>query len=421
MNYNPEEFERFLRELFESGEVSAEQLSMAAGMPIDPAQIAHMMQQFQAASATSGAVNWQYAQQRAESIAKSTSSQISIDRAEQVGQAFTIAALWLSEGTELAVDLEPKLLSRELWVKDTIPLFRELAEPVAESMGRELGENLSQILPEQFQEMSGAASTLMRGAGSAMFAMQLGEAIGNLSNEAIGAGEIGIPATSRPGLVVQNLEQFAGNLGLDLQEVTIYLALRELALGSLFARSSWLREQLVTQVREFAAGIKIDLTPIQELGEEFDAGNPENVQRMLEVGALISPRSEDQELALGRIELLLAQIEGWVEAVTAESTRRLPSREQISEAVRRRRAGGGAAEKTFQTLLGLELRPRLLREAASMWQRVAAELSPAARDGLWSHPDQLPSRDEVENPDALLARLGSAGDDWDSSLRDLLR
>jgi putative hydrolase len=420
MNYDREEFERFLRELFESGEVDAEQLSMAAGMPIDPAQIAQLMQQFQAAASTSGAVNWQYAEQQAEAAAAKNSSPISTERAAEVDQAFAVAALWLAESTELATALEPKLLSRQLWVKDTIPLFKDIAEPVAESMGRELGENLGQILPEQFQEMTGAAATLMRGAGAAMFAMQLGAAIGNLSSEAISAGEIGIPATARPGLVVQNLEQFANDLGLDLAEVTIYLALRELAIGSLFARSGWLREQLVTQVREFAAGIKIDLTPIQELGEEFDASNPENMQRMLEVGALISPRTEEQELALQRVELLLAQIEGWVEAVCSDATKRLPSREAISEAIRRRRATGGAAEKTFQTLLGLELRPRLLREAATMWQRVATELSTSSRDRLWSHPDQLPSREEVENPDLLLARLASAGDDWDAGLRDLL-
>lgn len=420
MNYDPEEFERFLRELFESGEVSAEQLSKAAGMPIDPAQIAQLMQQFQGAAGDSGAVNWSYAEQRAEALADSAAAQITTQRAESVQQAFAIAALWLAESTELAVNLEPKLLGRKLWVKDTIPLFREIAEPVAERMAQELGANLGEILPEQFQEMSGAASALMRGAGSAMFAMQLGEAIGNLSIEALSAGEIGIPATARPGLLVQNLEQFAADLGLDTQEVTVYLALRELALGSLFVRSAWLRDQLVTQVREFAAGIKIDLSPIQELGEDFDATNPESMQRMLEVGALISPRTQEQELSLGRIELLLAQIEGWVEAVTAESSKRLPSRDQISEAVRRRRATGGAAEKTFQTLLGLELRPRLLREAAAMWLRVGSELSPSVRDGLWSHPDQLPSREEVENPDSLLARLASAADDWDSGLRDLL-
>lgn len=420
MNYNPEEFERFLRELFESGQVSAEQLSMAAGMPIDPAQIAQMMSQFQAASQGSGAVNWQYADQRATAIAERTNSPITTERAESAGRAFSVAALWLAESTGLATNLEPKLLSRALWVKDTLPLFRELAEPVAESMGRELGENLSQILPEQFQEMSDAASSLMRGAGSAMFAMQLGEAIGNLANEAISAGEIGIPATARPGLVLQNLDQFATELGLDIEQVTVYVALRELALGSLFSSSTWLREQLVTQVREFAAGIKIDLSPIQELGDSFDAANPESMQRMLEVGALISPRTEDQELALGRIELLLAQIEGWVEAVTADATRRLPAREQISEAIRRRRASGGAAEKTFQTLLGLELRPRLLREAATMWQQVANAHSQATRDALWSHPDQLPSREEVEQPQLLLRRLAISGDDWDAGLQDLL-
>ena len=422
LDFDREEFERFLRELLESGEVDAEQLSKIAGIQLDPAQLSAMMQQFQQAASDSGtAVNWQHAETQATKIAERQARPIEQSRAEQIDGAFAIAQLWLSAETGLAATLEPKLLNRQLWVKDALPLFRELAEPVAESMSRALSENFGEMLPEQFQEMSASASALMRSAGSAMFAMQLGTAIGNLATEALSAGEIGIPATARPGLVVQNVEAFVADLGLAREELEIYLALRELALTSLFDRSSWLRDQLVTQVREFAAGIKIDMTPLQELGESFDAADPESMTRMLEVGALISPRTEEQQLALERIEALLALIEGWVESVCQRAGERLPSREAMAEAIRRRRAAGGAAEKTFATLLGLELRPRLLREAVAMWQRVTDELGPGTRDQLWSHPDQIPTVAELRDPELLLARLRTGADGWDEGLRNLLQ
>jgi hypothetical protein len=39
---------------------------------------------------------------------------------------------------------------------------------------------------------------------------------------------------------------------------------------------------------------------------------------------------------------------------------------------------------------------------------------------LISHPDQLPSLEEIRDPQLLLRRLSGEGDDWDNQLRDLL-
>lgn len=120
---------------------------------------------------------------------------------------------------------------------------------------------------------------------------------------------------------------------------------------------------------------------------------------------------------------MLALIEGWVDVVTAAATTRLPRSAAIAEMVRRRRAAGGPAESAFATLVGLELRPRRLREAAAMWQRVVDELGPEQRDALWSHPDLVPTSADIDDPDALVARLrdpGTASDDIDRALEDLL-
>ena len=74
----------------------------------------------------------------------------------------------------------------------------------------------------------------------------------------------------------------------------------------------------------------------------------------------------------------------------------------LAEAIRRRRATGGPAERTFATLVGLELRPRRLREATAIWQGLTEARGIDGRDALWAHPDLLPTADDLENPDAFV-------------------
>jgi len=96
-------------------------------------------------------------------------------------------------------------------------------------------------------------------------------------------------------------------------------------------------------------------------------------------------------------------VEGWVATVVSAAAReRLTHADALAEAVRRRRATGGPAERTFATLVGLELRPRRLREAAAIWQGLTEARGVDGRDALWAHPDLLPAADDLENPDTFV-------------------
>ena len=205
-------------------------------------------------------------------------------------------------------------------------------------------------------------------------------------------------------------------------QVYIYLAIREMAHARLFKHSKWLREHVVSQIAAYASEISIDTSRVEEIASDFDPSNPEDIKRIIESGGLIAERTTEQNRALERIEIMLALIEGWVDAVTAEATSLLPKAAAIGEAVRRRRATGGPAEQTFQTLVGLELRPRKLREAAAMWREVGAKLGIDQRDALWNHPDLVPTEADIENPTGLIERLSASGnsDDIDDELRKLL-
>jgi uncharacterized protein (DUF2342 family) len=81
--------------------------------------------------------------------------------------------------------------------------------------------------------------------------------------------------------------------------------------------------------------------------------------------------------------------------------------------MRRRRASGGPAERTFETLVGLQLRPRRLRDASKLWHTIAAQGDVTQRDAFWDHPDLLPDADALEDPEAFTR--ASSSNDWDIS------
>ncbi|MBU6145046.1 MAG: zinc-dependent metalloprotease, partial [Acidobacteria bacterium] len=373
-------------------------------------------------------VNWEAAGSRAKEIAKVNSKSIEDTGKKKLLDNLGIANLWLNEATDIAeITTEPKLLSRSLWVDDALPLFRILAEPVADRMNRSLSEAIQSQLPDEFSESLKGASNIMRSAGAMMFAMQLGQALGLLSREALTGTEIGLPiyVEQRPAFVMQNLDEFISSLDLgpDEDQAYIYLALRELAHIRLFKHSRWLREKVVAQIREYAAGISVDTSRMQEISEDFDPSNPQELQAALESGAFLAARSEIQQTALDIIETNLALIEGWVDAVTIDAAKRLPKGEAIREAVRRRRATGGPAERTFQSLVGLELRPKRMREASALWQAIGKSVGNEKRDSLWDHPDFLPTSQDIDNPEKFVAKVKNdlgIGDAMDQAIRDLL-
>lgn len=430
-----EELQRILRELLSGGGVDGAidpaAFATAAGLSGDPTALQGLFTAMRNAMQQPGeGIDWSITRRTAIDVAGSGSP--AADPAP-VLRAFPVAGLWLDEVTEVgAAPDAPRAISRIEWVQQTVDTWIGLAEPVAESIAGALTDALSQQLPEQLEGAFQGIGPMLRSVGGALFATQLGQVVGKLSHEVAAGGDIGIPLLTGPGreggaLLPSGVAAFAEGLEQDAEAVTLFLAVRELAHARLFRHTKWLRLHLTTAITDYARGMHLDASHIEELARDLDPQQPEQIQQLLSSGALIPPKTEAQEAAHTRLETMLALIEGWVDAVTADAVKRLPGADAIAEMVRRRRATGGPAEHTFSTLVGLELRPRRMREAAAVWRLVAERGGIAARDGLWAHPDLLPTAEELDHPARLLERIGLAGvdaaaepDDFDEELRKLL-
>jgi putative hydrolase len=423
-----DEFRDMLREFLSgNSQIDPSQLAGAAGLPNDPEMIAQLITQLQSALQNSkDGINWDLAVQQGKAFAARSSQPTTPAERSSLDQAIGVAALWLSEATYISdLTVSPRLFSRSEWVTATMPIWTQLAEPVATSISDSLASVLEEQAPEEMSGMIEGASRIMRNVGGTLFAMQLGQVVGQLSTEVVSGGDVGIPLfdDQQAVLLPQNMAGFGEGLDIEPDQVQLYLAVRELAHARLFRHAKWLRLHLLTAITDFARGIHIDTSRLEELASDFDPGNPEELRQAMVSGALIPPKSEQQLAALARLETMLALIEGWVDVVTAQATTRLPKSGAIAETVRRRRAAGGPAESAFSTLVGLELRPRRLREAASMWQRVTDAVGAERRDELWSHPDLIPTSADIDDPAGLVARLKDVTpvlDDVDQAIEDLL-
>lgn len=415
------------------GELDPSKLAGAAGLPTDPLMVARLMGQLQKAmNANADGVDWQLARDEAGRIAAQGSIRSSSAELDQLRQALNVAALWLDEATSITqLTSEPTLMTRADWARLTLPVWTQLAEPVATSIADSLTTVLDEQMPEELKGMVANAGQLMRSLGGTLFSMQLGHVVGQLSAEVVSGGDIGIPLLPgrddhdvQAALIPQNLAAFGAGLDIAPDQVQLYLAVRELAHARLFRHARWLRLHLISAITDYAKGIRIDTERIESLAAEFDPANPESLREALTSGALIPPKSDAQVAALGRLETTLALIDGWVDVVTARATARLPRADAIAETVRRRRAAGGPAESAFSTLVGLELRPRRLREAAAFWRAVEDAVGAEQRDALWAHPDLLPGADDIDDPSRVIASLSgtvdASADALDQALSDLL-
>jgi putative hydrolase len=344
---------------------------------------------------TGGPVNWDLARQVAIAAASAEDAPVPEAAATEVRDALRLADLWLDPLTTLPTGVgTPAAWNRVAWIEQTIAGWARLVDPVA----ARVVAAMASALPEEVREQAGPMAGMMGQFGGLMFGAQVGQALGTLAAEVLSATDVGVPLAGAA-LLPANLAAFGEGLEVPAAEVRLYVALREAAHQRLFAHVPWLRAHLVSAVEAYANGITIDTSALDQAMLSIDPANPESVQEALGSGFFSVERTPSQDAALARLETALALVEGWVDDVVGQAAgEHLPNSAALGETMRRRRATGGPAEQTFATLVGLELRPRRLREAATVFRWLREQRGVEGRDAVWAHPDNLPSAADLADP-----------------------
>lgn len=391
------------------------------GQGFDPSQFGQMLSQFgqmlagmgsaMGSGGGSGPVNYEIASKLARQQVGSVTP-ISTGTADAVRDAARLAELWLDAATTLPAGATKAVAWTPVdWLDHTLDTWKRLCDPIAE----QVNGMMLQGLPEEARAMAGPMMGIFAQMGGVAFGSQLGQALGQLSKEVLTSTDIGLPLgpAGTAALLPAAVESFGDGLEQPAQEILVFIAAREAAHQRLYSHVPWLRQRVLATVEEYARGIRMDMSSMEELAQGIDPSmlaDPSKLEEILKQGAFEPQTTPEQKAALERLETLLALVEGWVETVVLDALgERLPGVSALTETLRRRRATGGPAEQTFATLVGLELRPRKLREAAALWRRLTTDAGADARDNVWAHPDLLPDSSDLDNPAAFVDRVIGGG------------
>lgn len=355
------------------------------------------------------------------------SAPIGANDAAKIAEAFSIAELWLNEATFFpqSTIVANSSLARTDWVDSTLTGWQSSVEPLAIGLTKAISELLNDSAGSEDQSAVegamqipvGMIATLLRSFIGSMMATQLGQSIGDLAGTATGIHDTGLPLVDPvyPALVPQNIDEWGRDLDIPIDEVRIFHALRESAGARLFSHNPWLVSYIRTAISDYGRGIRIDIDAIQRQAQEafdaaadnageFDPTNPESFTMALNEGIFTPEETPAQREALTKLETVLALVDGWSETVvTLAAGDRLPNILALQETLRRRRATSAPTQQLFANLFGLQVSPRLAREASTFWNSIGELRNIQSRDQIWS--GILPTSADLLTPENYLSSI----------------
>jgi putative hydrolase len=250
-----------------------------------------------------------------------------------------------------------------------------------------------------------------------MTALQIGSVVGHLARRTLGQYDLPLP---RPGddelaVVLENAGRFAEDWSLRLDEVTLWLALRDVATHAVLSRPH-VAVRLERLLVEHATGFRPDPHALEErLGglPGGGLGDLGELTRLLGDPAALTEIGETPELARIRRELeaLGAVLGGYVEwATDTAATRLVGSRGAIREAMRRRRVARGAEDRVTEALFGLRLDQDQLDRGEAFVRGVLDRGGQGELARLWVAEANLPTPAEVDAPGLWIERVNLPAD-----------
>jgi coenzyme F420 biosynthesis associated uncharacterized protein len=254
---------------------------------------------------------------------------------------------------------------------------------------------------------------------------QIGALTGVLSQRVLGQYDLALlDATAPPRLllVAPNLALTARSLGVDRDQLVLWVSIHEITHAVQFSAAPWLREYLGGVVRELIDGLQIKLA-----GRPADAADKDERGAWPGLGRLKLPdagelrelaerarRGELLRLTLGedrwqlveRMQAAMSLIEGHAEhTMDAVGAEVLPSLPRLRAALNRRREARPLPWRVLERVLGLELKLRQYELGRRFCDAIVERDGPHVLARAWEGPESLPTSAELSAPDEWLERI----------------
>ncbi len=241
--------------------------------------------------------------------------------------------------------------------------------------------------------------------------LQAGVALGYLGSRVLGqydpfgGGVNGRPGPGRLLLVAPNVVAVQRVLDVPATDFRLWVCLHEATHRLQFTGVPWLRDHFSALVAAFlstmdtSANSIIDRLPdALRAARRGETGNAAGLMAYLQ-----APEQRD---AMDKLLALATLLEGHADHVMdAVGPTVVPSVAVIRSRFSARRTGGGLLDRLLRALLGVDAKIRQYAQGSAFTRHIVGAVGMDGFNAVWTSPDTLPTRKEIDEPDRWLRRI----------------
>src|SRR3954452_2009791 len=247
-------------------------------------------------------------------------------------------------------------------------------------------------------------SGLTAAVGSRITGAEVGGVLGFLGSKVLGQFDPFHDPDGRLLLVAPNIVHVEREIGADPHDFRLWVCLHEETHRVQFTAVPWMRDHVFEQIRRFAetmdpsSGVLEDgLNRILEGLKNARSGG----------GSLIDVIGTPEQKALvDSLTGVMSLLEGHADVVMdGVGPTVIPSVAQIRTRFNERRKGVGVLDRVLRRVLGLDAKMAQYRDGARFVRAVVDKAGMSGFNVVWEQAEHLPSRAEIADPDAWMARV----------------
>ncbi len=276
------------------------------------------------------------------------------------------------------------VVDRPAWIQANADGFATLLTPIIEKMTEKRGE----------------PGAVTQAVGSKITAAEVGGLLGFMSSRVLGQFDPFHDPHGRLLLVAPNVVHVERELGVDPTDFRLWVCLHEETHRVQFTAVPWMRDHLFSEFASLAETVEPQRLlddGLKRISEALKGGN---------VSLLDLMGTPEQKAILDRVTAVMSLLEGHADVVMdGVGPGVIPSVGRIRRSFDERRKGVGTLDRLLRRLLGLEAKMAQYRDGARFVRAVVDKVGMSEFNTVWAAPENLPSRAEIDDGDAWIARV----------------
>jgi coenzyme F420 biosynthesis associated uncharacterized protein len=255
-------------------------------------------------------------------------------------------------------------------------------------------------LVDKISSRKGGPGPIGQAIGSRVTGTEVGLLLGFLGSRVLGPFDPFHDPAGRLLLVAPNVVHVERELGVDPTDFRLWVCLHEETHRVQFTAVPWMRDHLRAEI-----GHLTDTVEPTRLLEDGLKRVTEAIRG--EGGSLMDMMSTpEQKEVIDRITGVMSLLEGHADVVMdGVGPTVIPSVATIRRKFSKRRKGTGSLDRMVRRLLGLEAKMAQYRDGAHFVRQVVDKVGMEDFNAVWAAPENLPSKAEIADPGAWVARV----------------